>query len=264
MIRSLYRFLLRLHPPAFRRRFSEEMLWIFDETQSARRGTASLFTDGLGSLTRQWMMRTEVTPLPRPSPPPGSLAWQYIDTGGFRLSRARWLQGAVISAILFVAASWSATHGTGKPFRRSAAMARMSFAPPTPHAAAAMRPKSVESAKPAPPRIRIPDTVINVVARVDDVFPLTNRADLITVRFQRPSEGVVKQDEYLVDAVTNTAALMLIQLDRNWDGRITIEERSGEPGRRFQMLLNSADRNKDGVVTAAELIDEIRLRLTRP
>ena len=31
MLRSLYRRLLCLHPPAFRQRFAEEMLWIFDE-----------------------------------------------------------------------------------------------------------------------------------------------------------------------------------------------------------------------------------------
>jgi hypothetical protein len=35
MIRSLLRFLyqclLQLHPPAFRRRFAPEMLWIYDE-----------------------------------------------------------------------------------------------------------------------------------------------------------------------------------------------------------------------------------------
>jgi hypothetical protein len=38
--RSLYRHLVWLHPPAFRQKFAEEMLWIFDETTEARRAPA--------------------------------------------------------------------------------------------------------------------------------------------------------------------------------------------------------------------------------
>lgn len=56
MIRSLYRTVLRLHPPAFRRQFSEEMLWIFDEAAPAV-GAASFFADGFLSLARQWLIR---------------------------------------------------------------------------------------------------------------------------------------------------------------------------------------------------------------
>jgi hypothetical protein len=51
MIRSLYRSLLRLHPPGFRRQYGEEMLWIFDETG----GAVSLLADGFFSLFRQWL-----------------------------------------------------------------------------------------------------------------------------------------------------------------------------------------------------------------
>ena len=51
MIRSLYRSLLRLHPAGFRRQYSEEMLWIFDETG----GAVSLLADGFFSLVRQWL-----------------------------------------------------------------------------------------------------------------------------------------------------------------------------------------------------------------
>jgi hypothetical protein len=53
MIRSLYRWMLRLHPPGFRRQYAEEMLWIYDETAGA--GTISLLADGFFSLVRQWM-----------------------------------------------------------------------------------------------------------------------------------------------------------------------------------------------------------------
>ena len=59
MIRALYATLLRLHPPAFRRRFGDEILCIFDD---ASHGTAwVLVADGLVSLLRQWVLRS---PLP--------------------------------------------------------------------------------------------------------------------------------------------------------------------------------------------------------
>ncbi len=55
MIRSIYRSILRLHPPGFRQQFAEEMLWIYDETAGA--GAVSLLADGFFSLVRQWMTR---------------------------------------------------------------------------------------------------------------------------------------------------------------------------------------------------------------
>ena len=56
MTRNLYRWLLWLHPPAFRREFAREMLWIFDE--AASEGVAPLFADSLLSLLRQWLLRS--------------------------------------------------------------------------------------------------------------------------------------------------------------------------------------------------------------
>jgi uncharacterized integral membrane protein len=57
MIRTLYRFLLWLHPPAFRDLFAQEMLWIFDEG-AASDGVARLLADGVASLMRQWSLRS--------------------------------------------------------------------------------------------------------------------------------------------------------------------------------------------------------------
>ena len=56
MIRTLYRWLLWLHPPAFRREFAGEMLWIFEEASAE--GIAPLFADGFVSLLRQWLLRS--------------------------------------------------------------------------------------------------------------------------------------------------------------------------------------------------------------
>jgi len=56
-MRTCYRFLLRLHPPVFRREFAGEMLWIFDQAAESQ-GAAPLLFDGLGSLARQWLLRS--------------------------------------------------------------------------------------------------------------------------------------------------------------------------------------------------------------
>lgn len=55
----LYRGILLLHPPAFRKEFAGEMLWIFGE--AASEGSAwPLFADGVLSLARQWVIRSGV------------------------------------------------------------------------------------------------------------------------------------------------------------------------------------------------------------
>lgn len=59
MTRALYRCLLCLHPPAFRLRFEEELLWIFDESCNAS-SAAPLLYDAAVSLLRQWLVRSEM------------------------------------------------------------------------------------------------------------------------------------------------------------------------------------------------------------
>lgn len=51
MNRVLYKALLWLHPPAFRKRFGGEMLWIFDEAGPHR--VLAFFRDAVISVTRQ-------------------------------------------------------------------------------------------------------------------------------------------------------------------------------------------------------------------
>ena len=57
MTRTVYRWLIGLHPPAFRLRFEQELLWIFDESSDTS-GAAPLLYDGAISLLRQWLMRS--------------------------------------------------------------------------------------------------------------------------------------------------------------------------------------------------------------
>jgi hypothetical protein len=57
MTRTLYRWLIYFHPPAFRLRFEQELLWIFDESSDAS-GAAPLLYDAAISLLRQWLVRS--------------------------------------------------------------------------------------------------------------------------------------------------------------------------------------------------------------
>jgi hypothetical protein len=57
MIRILYRCLVWLHPPVFRREFAGEMLWIYDEAAQTE-GAGALLVDGFVSLARQWFLRS--------------------------------------------------------------------------------------------------------------------------------------------------------------------------------------------------------------
>ena len=57
MTRIFYRWLVCLHPPAFRLRFEPELLWIFDESVDAS-GAAPLLYDAAISLLRQWLLRS--------------------------------------------------------------------------------------------------------------------------------------------------------------------------------------------------------------
>lgn len=58
MMRAVYAGLVRLHPPAFRAEFGDEMLWIFDESAAVSpwRTAALLFADAIVSILRQWVI----------------------------------------------------------------------------------------------------------------------------------------------------------------------------------------------------------------
>jgi hypothetical protein len=58
-MRFLYALLISLHPPSFRKRFAQEMLWIFDEAANSW-GAGSLLRDAILSLLRQWLIRSEL------------------------------------------------------------------------------------------------------------------------------------------------------------------------------------------------------------
>ncbi|HKF50714.1 MAG TPA: hypothetical protein VKB26_00255 [Candidatus Acidoferrales bacterium] len=89
MMRNLYRFLVFLHPYAFKERFGEEMLWIYDE--STKGELSHLFLDAFISLIRQWLLRSRI--------------WRFG-------------VGAFVSALLLLSCGYSLQVALASAFRR--------------------------------------------------------------------------------------------------------------------------------------------------
>jgi hypothetical protein len=101
MLRSLYRYVLRLHPPAFRKRFADEMLSIFDDS-IGRLSALRLLGDGLLSLARQWGLRPEFWREFSPTQPPisdGIPSFSTLDP--FRPRAGAVIPGLVLSTAVF-------------------------------------------------------------------------------------------------------------------------------------------------------------------
>jgi hypothetical protein len=103
MLRLLYKCVLRLHPPGFRKRFAAEMLSIFDHT-AGKRAALLLFADGVLSLARQWTLRpefwTEVPPAQaQQSVTEGIPSFHTLDA--FRPRASAVIHGLVLSTALF-------------------------------------------------------------------------------------------------------------------------------------------------------------------
>jgi hypothetical protein len=103
MLRRLYRCAVRLHPSGFRRRFGDEMLYIFDQ-QSGLLAELSVTLDCVLSLLRQWTLRARngaelpADPLPGPTADHVPL---FETLGTFQPRPSAIINGAVLSAILF-------------------------------------------------------------------------------------------------------------------------------------------------------------------
>ena len=115
--RSLYRCLVQLHPPAFRRRFAPEMFWIFDEIAD-HDARVELFTDALISLARQWVVRVAIQKLligelrlgPLPATGSGQFSWERIEFDDRPLPPPRVIQGGIVAFAFFTLIVLAAFH----------------------------------------------------------------------------------------------------------------------------------------------------------
>jgi hypothetical protein len=102
MLRRLYRCAVRLHPSSFRRRFGDEMLYIFDQ-QKGTRAAARITLDCVFSLLKQWTLRPHIDPdrsTALLSPTADHIpSFETIDA--FRPRASAIINGTALSLILF-------------------------------------------------------------------------------------------------------------------------------------------------------------------
>ena len=102
MLGHLYRCVLRLHPPEFRRRFGEEMLSIYDQS-TGRFSSVRLLLDAVFSLARQWIFRPEFWLRASPSSAPRALDGipSFSSLDPIRPHTSAMIHGTIISITLF-------------------------------------------------------------------------------------------------------------------------------------------------------------------
>jgi Ca2+-binding EF-hand superfamily protein len=73
-------------------------------------------------------------------------------------------------------------------------------------------------------------------------------------------DGSLTPEEVLPERVDNRTATILSRLDTNRDYQLSQQEQAAEEAMPLRELLDRADRNGDGVITAAELTKELQFR----
>jgi len=104
MLRTLYRCVLRLHPPRFRNRFGDEMLSILDHAE--KRAAFGLLLDCLVSLARQWILRPQFHPdlaLANSPQLTSDFIPSFYTLRPFRPRATAVIQGLVLSTAVFCA-----------------------------------------------------------------------------------------------------------------------------------------------------------------
>ena len=103
LVQFLYRVVLRLHPPSFRDRFQDEMLWVFQE-QAQHQHLSNLFLDALRSLLVQRLNSSrEVEPV---------RAGLSLEVATSSLSSTRMLQAAVGAIALTIGFAFLLAEGS--------------------------------------------------------------------------------------------------------------------------------------------------------
>lgn len=113
MLRDLYSWVLRAHPPYFRHRFGDEMQSIFDcaETPGVQVG---LLVDGLLSLLRQWSLRPQFWEQPNlGAGADGTPLFHTLDNSKPRATAL--VYGALLSAFVLNGVCWTMGYAWDHP-----------------------------------------------------------------------------------------------------------------------------------------------------
>jgi len=243
MFRSFYSALVQMHPPAFRKRFGDEMLSIFDDTGLSRRPAA--LGDAALSLFRQWLLRPEFHDSKASAPRrlAGAPMFLVLDDDP-KLSPSRLIAGGGLALLSFVAASFLISHGGNSAATSIGSGLSSLFGVHVYTNAAGETGTEVRVAQ--PPSL-----------------------DLNTIRLFR-SERVlvaldVNQDFVLSPLEIANAPAALTTLDRNGDGTLDISECLPQlvGGKiapdavlmRIHLVLAALDTDHDGLISASEIRD---------
>ncbi len=113
MLRFIYRGVLRAHPSWFRRRFADEMLSIFDQTQGPL-AAGRLVADGMISLLRQWTLRPEFWQESAvPATPNGAPLFHTFESSKPRTEAL--LYGGLLSLLVLNGACWTMGYAWNHP-----------------------------------------------------------------------------------------------------------------------------------------------------
>jgi hypothetical protein len=113
MLRFIYRGVLWAHPSWFRRRFADEMLLIFDQTQGPL-AAGRLLGDGIISLLRQWTLRPEFWEEPTvPATPNGVPLFHTFESSKPRTEAL--LYGAFLSLLVLNGVCWTMGYAWNHP-----------------------------------------------------------------------------------------------------------------------------------------------------
>jgi Ca2+-binding EF-hand superfamily protein len=343
MPRSLYLWLIRMHPFGFRQRFAEEMLAIFDEVSGLRAVTA-LFADVFVSLFRQWVFRSEFRQPMMPEPVSDvAPIFRSLDT--YRPRPMALLNGGFISVAAICAVVVAMDHGGSRrafligvhhPSPHLLPVDRSFLAENELNTAVKLGPEPVD---PWHAIASIYFKLVRVLGALDADQDLTiSRWEIVTApgalrrldidhdgklnpeecgfsmgagsevvadsqfvrraRFEfmranpvlaaldanhdgeiseteisnsaaalkkldKNGDGILTPDEVIPDALPVRAAMIFFRLDTNQDGKISSVERASEEAEPLGDILESADRNRDGAITAEELTKELRVREER-
>jgi hypothetical protein len=112
MLRDLYRFVVLAHPARFRRRFGDEMLSIFDQSEG-KLSRVRLLADGVMSLLRQWALRPEVLQETAVSTVAGQPHFYTFERE--KLRAATLVYGALLSALVLNGVCWTMGYAWNHP-----------------------------------------------------------------------------------------------------------------------------------------------------
>lgn len=79
-------------------------------------------------------------------------------------------------------------------------------------------------------------------------------------KLDRTADGRLSPDELIPDQTVAQAAFIMVRLDADGDGSVSRTERQSEDAQPLREILQSADRNHDGLITREELRLDLRMR----